>query len=213
MNTDDLINLLATNAGPVKAHSARRRYTLSVACGTAGALALMLSLLRIRPDLAAAAHMPLFWLKVGFVLSLVVAGLFAVIRLSRPGARLDRVPVAIAAPLLAMWAIAVYVLIEADPQQRLGLFLGSTWKVCPLLIAILSIPVFIAVLWAMKGLAPTRPRLAGFSAGLLSGAIAALVYCLHCPELDAPFIGFWYVLGILIPAIVGTLLGRSLLRW
>ena len=213
MNTDDLINLLATNAGAVKAHSAGRRYTLSVACGTAGALALMLSLLRIRPDLSAAAHMPLFWLKVGFVLSLVVAGLFAVIRLSRPGARLDRVPVAMAAPLLAMWAIAVYVLIEADPQQRLGLFLGSTWKVCPLLIAILSIPVFIAVLWAMKGLAPTRPRLAGFSAGLLSGAIAALVYCLHCPELDAPFIGFWYVLGILIPAIVGTLLGRSLLRW
>jgi hypothetical protein len=144
---------------------------------------------------------------------LVVAGLFAVIRLSRPGARLDRVPVAMAAPLLVMWVIAVYVLIEADPQQRLGLFLGSTWKVCPLLIAILSIPAFIAVLWAMKGLAPTRPRLAGFSAGLLSGAIAALVYCLHCPELDAPFIGFWYVLGILIPAIVGTLLGRSLLRW
>ena len=60
MNTDDLINLLATNAGAVKAHSAGRRYTLSVACGTAGALALMLCLLRVRADLAEAAHLPMF---------------------------------------------------------------------------------------------------------------------------------------------------------
>jgi hypothetical protein len=77
----------------------------------------------------------------------------------------------------------------------------------------LSVPSLIAVMWAMKGLAPTRPRLAGFAAGLLSGALAALVYSLHCPELDAPFVGFWYLIGMLIPAGAGALLGESQLRW
>jgi hypothetical protein len=29
----------------------------------------------------------------------------------------------------------------------------------------------------------------------------------------APFIGFWYLLGMLIPAAAGALLGPRLLRW
>ncbi len=76
----------------------------------------------------------------------------------------------------------------------------------------LSTPIFAGVMWAMKGLAPTRPRIAGAVAGLLAGATAALVYCLHCPEIEAPFIAFWYVLGMLIPVGVGALLGGVLLR-
>jgi len=75
------------------------------------------------------------------------------------------------------------------------------------------VPVFAATLWAMKGLAPTRPALAGAAAGLLAGAMAALVYALHCPEMEAPFIGVWYVVGMLIPAAAGALLGPLVLRW
>jgi hypothetical protein len=213
MKTDDLISLLATGAGAVDPHAAERRYAIAIACGAAGALALLLALLRVRADLAEAALLPMFWLKIGFVASVVVASLFAALRLSRPGAPLDSVPGAIAAPLLVMWAIAAYVLITAEPSQRTSLFLGATWNSCPWLIAMLSLPLLAAALWAMKGLAPTRPRLAGFAAGLLSGATAALVYCLHCPEIDAPFVAFWYVLGMMIPAGAGAALGESLLRW
>lgn len=213
MKTDDLISLLATGAGAVEPHVAERRYAKAMVVGAIGALLVMLSMMSIRRDLAEAAMLPMFWLKIGFVASLVVASLFAALRLSRPGARLDWVPGVIAAPVMVMWGIAAYVLIEADAAQRSGLFFGSTWRVCPILIALISVPVFVAVTWAMKGLAPTRPRFAGFAAGLLSGATAALVYCLHCPELDAPFIGFWYALGMLIPAGAGALLGRLLLRW
>jgi len=39
------------------------------------------------------------------------------------------------------------------------------------------------------------------------------MYSLHCPEMEAPFIGFWYLLGMLIPTAVGALLGPRLLRW
>lgn len=213
MKTDDLINLLATGAGEVEPHTAERRYAKAIGAGMIGALAVMLSMLPIRPDLAEAALLPTFWLKIGFVASLLLASLFAALRLSRPGARLDGVASALAAPVLVIWAIAVYLLIQADPSQRSSLLLGSTWSVCPLLIALMSAPVFVAVTWAMKGLAPTRPRLAGFAAGLLSGATGALVYCLHCPETEAPFIGLWYVFGMLIPAGAGALLGRALFRW
>lgn len=213
MKTDDLINLLATGTVAVVPHAAERRYAKAMLVGVIGALLVMLSMMSIRRDLADAALLPMFWLKIGFVVSVVAAGLFAVLRLSRPGARIDWVPRLIAAPILVMWLIAAYVLIQADPSERADLFYGSTSAYCPFLIALFSVPAFVSVTWAMKGLAPTRPRLAGFAAGLLSGATAALVYCLHCPESEAPFIGFWYVLGMLIPALAGALLGRTLLRW
>ena len=51
------------------------------------------------------------------------------------------------------------------------------------------------------------------SAGFAAGATAALVYCLHCPEQAAPFLGVWYLLGMLIPTATGALLGDKLLRW
>jgi hypothetical protein len=62
-------------------------------------------------------------------------------------------------------------------------------------------------------MAPTRLRIAGAAAGFAAGAAGALVYTLHCPEMAAPFLGIWYVLGMLIPTAVGAALGPSLLRW
>jgi hypothetical protein len=123
------------------------------------------------------------------------------------------VPVLLIAPLLAMWALAVVALTGADAQQRAVLFLGQTWDACPLRIAVLSAPVFAAAMWGMRGLAPTRPGLAGAAAGLLAGACGALVYSFHCPELAAPFLGTWYVLGMLIPTALGAIMGPLVLRW
>jgi hypothetical protein len=65
----------------------------------------------------------------------------------------------------------------------------------------------------MKGLAPTRLALAGAAAGLLSGSIGAAVYALHCPEMAPPFLGIWYLAGMLIPAAAGMVAGPRVLRW
>jgi hypothetical protein len=75
------------------------------------------------------------------------------------------------------------------------------------------VPVFITVFWAMRGLAPTRPRLAGAAGGLLAGATATVAYCFHCPEMGVPFWAVWYLLGMLIPTLAGTALGPRLLNW
>lgn len=213
MKTDDLIKLLATGTGAVEPHAAARRYAIALGWGASGAAALMAILLGVRPDLADAARLPMFWVKIAFVACLAAASVPAALRLSRPGARLAWVPGALALPVLVMWILAAAALITAQPAQRAELFFGETWASCPINVAMLSAPVFIAVLWAMKGLAPTRLSLAGSAAGLVSGATGALVYTLHCPELAAPFLGFWYLIGMLIPTAVGALLGPRLLRW
>jgi hypothetical protein len=134
-------------------------------------------------------------------------------RLSRPGARLRHAPVAILVPTVALWLLGIVTLSFANPQQRMDVILGETWKVCPALIAMLAVPVLVGTLLAARGMAPTQLRLAGATAGLASGAFATLVYSLHCPELAAPFIATWYTLGIAIPTVIGSLVGPYLLRW
>lgn len=213
MKTDDLISLLAAGAGPIDRYALGRRYGAALACGALVSALLMLGVLGVRPDLDEAARRPMFWGKLLFVAALGGGSLLAALRLSRPGRRLGGVPAALVAPVLVMWAMAGMALAGADPNRRMALFLGETWWICPFLIAMLSLPVFLAVLWAMRDLAPTRLPLAGTAAGLLAGTTGALVYCLHCPEMEAPFLGSWYLLGMLIPALAGGLLGRPLLRW
>jgi hypothetical protein len=213
MKTDDLISLLATGAGAVAPGAAGRRHAVALACGAAGALALMAVQFGPRPDLAQAVGLSMFWVKLAFPAALLAAALLAVLRLSRPGVRLERAPAAIAAPVVAMWLFAAAVLLEAAPGERAALVFGATWASCPFNVALLSAPVFVALLWAMKGLAPAQPALAGAAAGLLAGATGALVYTLHCPEMAAPFLAVWYFLGMLIPTALGALLGPYLLRW
>ena len=116
-------------------------------------------------------------------------------------------------PGLAVWAGGALVLLSAPLAQRLPLLMGISWRSCPFNIALLSIPLFIGIFWAVRGMAPTRLRLTGAIAGLLAGATATMVYCLHCPEMGVPFWAVWYFLGILIPAAAGLLLGPRLLRW
>lgn len=213
MKTDELVNLLAGGEVAVPRHGVARRFIVGVGAGSAATVWLMRSALGFNPELAAAAQMPMFWVKCLFAASLVLAGAVTTARLSRPGVRLGAAPAAIAGPLLAMWLLALVTLLSAPPEARVDLVLGATWTVCPWLIAMLALPVFAGTLWCMAGLAPTRPRLAGAASGLLAGAIATLVYCLHCPEMAAPFLAVWYVLGMAVPSVLGALIGPRLLRW
>jgi hypothetical protein len=173
----------------------------------------MAILLGVRDDLAHAALQPMFWAKLGYVISLAMASLFVLSRLSRPGSSTAGLVPALAVPLILIWAFAVIALIGTNATERDSMLFGSTWNSCPFLIATLSVPVFVAITWAMKGLAPTRLGLAGGAVGLASGAIGAIVYSLHCREMGAPFLATWYLLGVLIPTAIGALLGPRLLRW
>jgi hypothetical protein len=213
VRTDALVTLLARDAGAVEQKVWVDRYVLALSLGTLGSFLLMVATMGLRADLSQAVALPMFWFKFGFAAVLAGASLVVAMRLSRPGVRLGLAPATLALPLVGMWSAAAAALLAADAERATALLFGKTWVVCPFLIAMLSAPVFAAVVWAMRGLAPTNFRLAGAAVGLLAGSTGALVYCLHCPEMDAPFLGVWYVLGMLIPAGLGAVFGPRLLRW
>lgn len=213
MKTDDLIAMLATGVAPVDPQLAQKRFSFGLAAGVLGALLLLLSLFGLNPHLLEMASSPMFWGKLLFPASLAAIALLLAQRLSHPGVPLGRAPAALLAPVLVLAVLAIWVLAHAAPPARSVLLLGQTWKTCALSIALVSTPVFVAVLWIMKGLAPTRLRRAGAAAGLLASTLGALVYALHCPEIEAPFLLVWYGAGMAIPVAVGALLGPRLLRW
>jgi hypothetical protein len=213
MKTEDLISLLATGAAPVDPHVVARRMSWALIAGGLGSTVLMALLFGVRPDLAAVAVTPVFWLKVALPLLIGLGALLATVRLARPGVAPGMAWAAMAWPAVAIWLGAVALVWFAPPDERLSLVMGHTWRVCPLNIALLSVPSFIAVFRALRGLAPTRLRAAGFAGGLLASATATLAYCLHCPEMTVPFWAAWYLLGMAIPALVGAWLGPRLLRW
>lgn len=213
MNTDALVALLAANAAPVDRNIVSRRFGLALAWGSLAGMLLMAATFGVRADLGQMPLVPMFWIKLAFPACLAIAGLVAVVRLSRPGLRLGRVWVGLAVPVLLVWLVGLTTFVGAAPAQRSALVFGSTWATCPFNIAMLSIPAFIGIFWAMKGLAPTRLALAGASAGLLAGAVGAFAYAFHCPEMGAPFLGIWYLAGMTIPALVGAVLGPRLLYW
>lgn len=213
MKTDELINLLASGEGPVDRHALARRLCVALFGGALGALLLTVSLYGVRPDLAEVARLPLFWAKAALPAALAVLGLWLNQRLARPGIKGGVVWALLGLPLLLVWLGGAMELAGAPAETRADLILGRTWRTCAMNITLLSVPVFIAIFWALRGLAPTQLRQAGAAGGLLAGATATLAYCLHCPEMGIPFWGVWYVLGMLIPTVLGALLGPRLLHW
>lgn len=213
MRTEELVSLLATGTEAIDMRPALRRFRIAVLAGAGVAMLLMSAWLGVRSTLVRDFSAPLFWIKETFCVALSIAGLLAVIRLGRPGARVGPIWLGLVAPVIAMWLLAALVLLSADPDARAGLILGQTARVCPARIALISTPLFVAMLAALRQLAPTHLPLSGAAVGLAAGSMAALVYSLHCPELQPPFLGIWYVLGILIPTAIGAALGPRLLRW
>ncbi|MEZ5644762.1 MAG: DUF1109 domain-containing protein [Burkholderiaceae bacterium] len=213
MNTDELIGLLAADTTPVPARAGERRLVAAVAGGAVLALLWVLTTLGPRADLAAVATSAPFAAKLGVPLMVAVAGGLAVFRLAHPGMRLGPLLVWAALPVLLLWTVAVWVWIGTAPGDRAALLWGQTWRVCSFNVAVTALPVLVLALWYLRGMAPTRPGWAGAAAGWLAGGVGAAVYALHCPEMDAPFLAVWYVLGMAVPTVLGAVAGRRWLRW
>lgn len=213
MKTEELIGLLARGESKVPAHAIEQRFFLALAWSIPIGALVMASVYGVRTDLAQAIGSLMLWIKLIFAGVLALFAAISTKRLGRPGVRVGGIWAGLAMPLLLLWLVAIVAILRAEPAQRADLIFGTTWKTCPFNIALISLPLFAATLWFMKGLAPTQTVLAGANAGLFAGAMATLIYALHCPESAAPFVAIWYVLGISIPTIVGAIFGPRVLRW
>lgn len=174
MKTEDWVSLLAAGVEPIDAKRTVRRTALAVTGGMLAALALTGGMLRFNPALPREVLEPMFWVRAAYCAALAWLGLAAVIRLAHPGKRFGAGPAGIGAVAALMWVIAALVEFRAPAGDRAHLLFGTTAAVCPFLIALIASPPFIALLWVLRGLAPTRLRSAGGAAGFTAGALGAL---------------------------------------
>jgi len=213
VNTDDLIEALSGDVRRIPAGRAAQRVACCTLVGLAAAAAVVWLTLGFRPDLTAVLDEAGFLMRQGYVLSVAGFSALLLLRLGQPGAPLRL-------PLLGLGATLVMILIAVlfeqsaltGPAQAEAWF-GQSWRSCTLNVAAISLAASPFLLFAARRLAPGRPTLAGFAAGLVAGAVAASAYGLYCPEGTASFLAAWYTLGILAAGAIGAAAGRYLLRW
>lgn len=213
MNTEQLIATLSADVPRVSPHALAKRITYGVLGGALIAMLVVVIVLGVRPDLHLAMRGFSFWMKWIYTMSLGIGAVYAVSRLARPVPGSLRGLWALAVPVLVLAGIGIGELASAPTREWLAMWLGRSWRVCPLLVLTLAVPIFAGLLWSFRKLAPTRLRAAGAAAGLASGAWAATIYCVHCPEASAIFVLTWYSLGILLATAAGALLGPRFMRW
>jgi len=211
MKTELLLDLLARQSGPAPRHVVQTRLATAVGLGALASAMATVGVLGLNSGLASMGTALV--IKLAYVIGLVVGGFYLADRISRPGASHRRAAATLAAVVLAMAAVALALALLAPGEAGHTVVLGRSWKSCPWRVLALSLPALAALFWALRGLAPTRARLAGWAAGLLAGSLGALGYALYCPELSAAFVFVWYTLGILATAAIGAALGPRLLRW
>lgn len=213
MDTDDLVARLAGAPLRAERHAVTRHLSRALTLGLVGSSILLVLLYGVRSDMPWLILTTMFWIRLAFPLAIVVAAMSLAARLGRPGARVGHAWLAVALPAAAMLCAAAGVLLAAPPGYRLQLMLGTTWHVTTSNIVVLSLPPLVAIMHAMRRLAPTRLRLTGAGVGLLAGAQGTLVYSLYTPEMSIPFWAVWHMLAMAITAALGAALAPKLLRW
>lgn len=211
MKTDSLIDLLARNAGPAPRAVALRRLLPATLAGMAASAVLAIAWLGLIPN--ELFHQPAPWVKLGYAAALMASAGWLTGRLARPAAPVDAAVRAVAGVAAVMAALGLLAWWFTPEAARLPGLRGHSWYECPFNVLALSLPALAGSLWALRGLAPTRPRAAGAAAGLLAGAAGAFGYALACTEMAVPFIAVWYTLGIALTAALGAWLGPRVLRW
>jgi hypothetical protein len=209
----DLVRELAAGLVPVPRAQVPRRLLLGLGAGLLVSIVLVLAVLGPRPDMAQAMRTPMFWVKLIYPLSLAAIAMFALERLARPAApawsRVAWLPL----PVILVILLALIAALLAPPSTREIMLMGHSARICPFLVFAFAVPPLAGLVWAMRGLAPTRLREAGLVIGLAAGGAGAFAYAWHCTETGAPFLAVWYSLGITAAALLGWLAGPRALRW
>jgi hypothetical protein len=213
VKTDDLIRALAADCA-TRPMSLRRAFMLAMTPGAATALCLYLAFLGPRPHLLMALLTePRFLFKVCLTILLVSLSAGLVMRLGKPGIDVRRAALMllIVPALLGAGIAAELFFVPAGLwSERL---IGTNALLCLASIPFLGLAPLAAALFCLRQGAPVHPTLSGAAAGLLAGAIGAVLYATHCPDDSPLFVAAWYSLAIGIVAALGAVAGARLLRW
>lgn len=211
MKTEQLLDMLARGAGPAPTRAVERRLLPAMLTGWLASTVLAIGVAEPLPWSVFETWAP--WIKLGYAAALLVAAGLLTRRLAVPLSR-PTVPRRMVGMAVGVMVVAGAIVLAFTPSElRMQAVLGETWLKCPWLLMGFSLPALAALLWAVRGLAPTRPRQAGWACGVLAGALGAMGYALHCPETSVAFVAVWYTLGIVLTGLLGRWLGPRVLRW
>ena len=211
MNTDDLIHMLAKNAGPAPSRVTPRLLGLYGAFGWALAAVVSILVLGMIPQTHAA--YPGVWFKFIYAFMAASTAAWVLFSLGKPGVnpRTKLITLGLIGFLVGLLGTGAW--LNTPAELRVQAVMGHSWIICPWIIAGLSLPILWLSFSAMMHMAPTRLRLTGAVCGLFSGALAAGGYAFACTETTLPFVAVWYSLGILISGLIGAILGPRFLNW
>ena len=211
MQTDDLIQLLTKDA-PVKRRF-NHVFVTTIAVSLLVSFVLLLITLGLRQNLLQAAQTPRVAFKIGLAVLLAITGSHLALRIGKPGVPLRPALLALALPAAALVIGVVSELSVVPAAQWEQSLVGRYPAACVFFVSLLSLAPLTGLIYALRQAAPENPAKAGAVAGLASGALAACIYALHCPDDSPLFVATWYTTGIALVTLAGVLLGRRLLRW
>lgn len=211
MKTETLIERLAQTPAPRQ--TAGQLFAKAILVGGLIAMALTMSALGPRHDVMSAMQGWHYWAKFAYPLALAATSFLVLARMAKPGVAVNYRYIWIALPLLFIAGLGLWQWMVMPDNQHAHLFFGHSWRLCPLLIVLVSAPVFAATIWALRKLAPMKPVTTGAVAGLFAGALGAWIYAFHCNESALVFISVWYTAGIAAMSAIGAATGRWLLKW
>ena len=198
-STEDLIQTLAGQAGGSGSVAlVRRGLLVAVFAALAAMVAIVWALWGFRLDIP----MESFLFRIGGALALAIGGFVMVTRAALPaGGKL--------LPLfLAPGALLYIIYAGIDPEMG-----DEPALACMAGIMFLSLPAFLLLLLALRNAAPTRPAIAGATAGLLAGALGTAAHVLTCGNDQGLSVLVWYGAAIFVVTGLGALIGRKALRW
>lgn len=212
MRTDHLIQALVADNG-TQERAPGRQLALALAGGVFGSLLIYAATLAPR-DFAVALLEPRFVFKLVVVAALALVAWPLVDRMARPDgeARWGQLIALVIVPLVLAVGVGLELTL-VDPAAWRATLVGENAATCVLFVPLLSVPVLVATIWALRQGAPTRPDLAGVFAGLLAGGVGALLYGSHCPDDSPLFVAVWYPIGIAVVVLVARWVGSRTLTW
>ncbi|MFT7087082.1 MAG: hypothetical protein ACJAZX_000509 [Rickettsiales bacterium] len=213
MQTIDLITKLSNEAKPVKPMISPVKWVafLLVICAIYASAAQIF--LGIRADLATQFMRPLFAAEISLISLLFVSSIISATLNIYPDLyqklRLTKLPYII---LLLLSSLLIFQIFIPDSSSSLK-YPDDHKIMCSACIALLSFIPAILIFVILKKGAATRPFQAGLFAVLAASSLGSLIFRLFEDNDSISHILTWHYLPMIFLALIGTLIGKLLLKW
>jgi hypothetical protein len=214
MMTDPLIDQLVGNLKPQRPLANIKLWMHCTACLVIIA-GVILAIMGLRADYRAALQNGALLWKPGLFLAAWIGSVFLITDLSRPMGKIRKwhvAPLVLAGGIL-LWQFVVQ-LAHFSAKEMIA-SLNDPGAIYCLSVIIGGGGMIMFVVWKVwfSKTASPHPAVLGALAGFSAGCLAATAYALHCNKDSALYVSIYYWMPVLALSLLGSTLGRKLLKW